>query len=81
MAEHRELIHKIGVTGGKVEDRIANAAHDATYLLADVEVVASYKWAEINRTNLENLFHRIFAPAQFDLTIHDRFGHPVRPQE
>ena len=81
VAEHRELIHKIGVTGGKVETRIANAAHDATYLLADVEVVASYKLAEINRTKLENLFHRIFVAAQLDLTIHDRFGHPVRPQE
>lgn len=81
IAEHRELIHKIGVTGGKVESRIANASHDATYLLADVEVVASYKLAGINRTKLENLFHRIFAPAQLDLTIHDRFGNPVRPRE
>jgi hypothetical protein len=81
VAEHHELIHKIGVTGGRVEARIANAAHDATYLLADVEVVASYKLAGINRTKLENLFHRIFAPAQLDLTIHDRFGHPVRPRE
>jgi len=78
---HRQLIHKIGVTGGKVETRIANAAHDATYLLADVEVVASYKLADINRAKLENLFHRIFAPAQLDLTIQDRFGHPVRPRE
>lgn len=81
VAEHRELIHKIGVTGGKVESRIANAAHDATYLLADVEVVASYKLASVNRTKLEGIFHRIFAPAQLDLTIHDRFGHPVRPRE
>ncbi|WP_339812808.1 GIY-YIG nuclease family protein [Paenibacillus sp. FSL R7-0189] len=81
VSQHRELIHKIGVTGGKVETRIANAAHDATYLLADVEVVASYKLVGINRTKLEGLFHRIFAPAQLDLTIHDRFGHPVRPQE
>lgn len=81
IAEHRELIHKIGVTGGKVESRIANASLDATYLLADVEVVASYKLAGINRTKLENLFHRIFAPAQLDLTIHDRFGNPVRPRE
>lgn len=81
VAEHRELIHKIGVTGGKVETRIANAAYDATYLLADVEIVASYKLADINRTKLENLFHRIFAPAQLDLTIHARFGHPVRPRE
>lgn len=81
VAEHRELIHKIGVTGGKVETRIANAAKDATYLLADVEVVATYKLAGINRTKMENLFHRIFAPAQLDLTIDDRFGNPVRPRE
>lgn len=81
VTEHRELIHKIGVTGGKVETRIANAAHDATYLLADVEIVATYKLASINRTKLENLFHRIFAPAQLDLEILDRFGHPVRPRE
>ncbi|MBD7965953.1 GIY-YIG nuclease family protein [Fictibacillus norfolkensis] len=81
VAEHRKLIHKIGVTGGKVETRIANAAHAATYLLADVEVIASYKLAGINRTKLESIFHRIFAPAQLDLTIHDRFGRPVRPKE
>ena len=69
VAEHRQLIHKIGVTGGKVETRIANAAHDATYLLAEVEVIATYKLADINRAKLENIFHRIFAPAQLDLTI------------
>jgi hypothetical protein len=81
IAEHRELIHKIGVTGGKVETRIANAKHDSTYLLADVEVVASYKLAGIIRTKLEGLFHRIFAAAQLDITIYDRFGHPVKPKE
>jgi len=81
VAEHRELVHKIGVTGGKVAARIANAANDATYLLADVEVIATYKLADINRTKLESIFHRIFAPAQLDLTIQDRFGHPVHPRE
>ncbi|PGX73774.1 GIY-YIG nuclease family protein [Priestia megaterium] len=81
VAENRKLIHKIGVTGGKVEKRIANAANDATYLLADVEVVATYKLAGINRMKLEGIFHRIFAPAQLNLTIHDRFGHPVQPKE
>ena len=81
VVEHREVVHKIGVTGGKVENRIANAAHDATYLLADVEVVATYKLVGINRVGLENLFHRIFAPAQLDLTIEDRFGNPVKPRE
>lgn len=81
IAANRQLIHKIGVTGGRVETRIANAAKDATYLLADVEIVASYTLYNINRTKLENLIHRIFEPARLDLTIHDRFGNPVKPKE
>lgn len=81
VAAHRELIHKIGVTGGKVETRIANAKHEATYLLAEVEIVATYKLAGINRRKLENLFHRLFTAAQLDLTLQDRFGNPVKPKE
>lgn len=81
VAENRELIHKIGVTGGKVETRIANAASDATYLLADVITVGTFKLAGVNRVKLENLLHRVFAPAQINITIEDRFGKPVRPRE
>ena len=81
IAKHRELIHKIGVTSGKVETRIAGAHKDATYLLADVEVVATYKLHNLNRTKLENIFHRLFGAAQLDLTIEDRFGNPVKPKE
>ncbi len=81
VSEHRELIHKIGVTGGRVETRIANAEKDATYLLADVEVVATYTLHNLNRIRLENIFHRLFGAAQLDLTIEDRFGHPVKPRE
>jgi hypothetical protein len=81
VAAHRELIHKIGVTGGTVEARIANAAQDATYLLAGVEIVATYKLFNINRTKLENLIHRVFNPARLDFVIDDRFGNPVRPRE
>ncbi|WP_417034389.1 GIY-YIG nuclease family protein [Comamonas kerstersii] len=81
VSEHRDIIHKIGVTGGKVETRIANAEHDSTYLLAKVEVVATYKLAGINRSRMESLFHRLFAPARLSITINDRFGHPVQPEE
>lgn len=81
VAAHRDLIHKIGVTGGSVEARIAAAPKDATYLLADVEVVATYQLHNLNRTRLENIFHRVFAPAQLDLVIEDRFGNPVKPRE
>jgi len=81
VAEHRDVLHKIGVTGGKVETRIANAENEATYLLAEVKVVATFKLAGINRVKLENLFHRIFGPAQLDIVINDRFGKPVKPKE
>ncbi len=78
---HRELIHKIGVTGGTVETRLAGARNDSTYLLAEVEVVATYTLHNLNRVKLENLFHRLFGAAQLDLTIEDRFGNPVKPRE
>ena len=78
---NRELIHKIGVTGGEVDARIINAVLDPTYLLAEVEIVATYRLFNINRSRLENLLHRVFAAARLDLVIHDRFGQPVRPRE
>lgn len=81
VAANREVLHKIGVTGGDVQKRIANAKLDATFLLADVEVVATYTLYNINRTKLENLIHRIFEPARLNIEIKDRFGNPVTPRE
>lgn len=81
VAANREVLHKIGVTGGDVARRIANAKLDATFLLADVEIVATYTLYNINRTKLENLIHRIFEPARLDIEIKDRFGNPVIPRE
>lgn len=79
--DNRQVLHKIGVTSGKVERRIANARLDATFLLADVEIVATYELFNINRIKLENLVHRIFDPARLDIEIKDRFGNPVVPRE
>ncbi|MFA9203242.1 MAG: GIY-YIG nuclease family protein [Flavobacteriales bacterium] len=81
IAQHRELIHKIGVTGGRVETRITGADKDPTYLLADVEIVATYQLHNLNRVKMEKLFHRLFAAAQLELTLQDRFGNPVKPKE
>jgi hypothetical protein len=81
VSEHRMLIHKIGVTGGRVETRIADAENQATYLLAPVEIVATYRLHNINRAKMENVFHRLFSAVQLDLTIEDRFGKPVKPRE
>lgn len=81
VAANREVLHKIGVTGGEVARRVANAKLDPTFLMADVEIVATYTLFNINRTKLENLIHRIFDPARLDIEIKDRFGNPVVPRE
>ncbi len=81
VAKNREIIHKIGVTGGDVKKRIANAENDPTFLLAPVEIVATYELYNINRVKLEKLLHRFFESARLDIQIKDRFGKPVVPRE
>jgi hypothetical protein len=82
VAEHRDVLHKIGVTGqSKVAARVADAKNDPTFLLADVEVVATYDLYNINRVKLENVIHRVFDPARLNIEIMDRFGKPVVPRE
>jgi hypothetical protein len=76
------VLHKIGVTGGNnVATRFSNAKNDPTFLLADVEVVATYDLYNINRVKLENLIHRVFGPARLKIEIMDRFGKPIVPRE
>lgn len=79
--EHRDVIHKIGVTSGDVNKRITNAKLDPTFLMADVEVIATYELSNINRARLENLIHRFFEPARLNVEIKDRFGNPIIPRE
>jgi T5orf172 domain len=81
VAANRDVLHKIGVTGGDVARRIANARLDPTFLMADVEIVATYELYNINRTRLEHLIHRIFDSARLDIEIKDRFGQPIVPRE
>jgi hypothetical protein len=81
VAEHRTVIHKIGVTGSDVKQRVANAKKDPTYLLADVEIVATYKLANVNPRKLETLLQRFFSRARLDMELKDRFGGQVEPRE
>ncbi len=81
VAERREVLHKIGVTGGPLERRFVNASKDPTFLMADVELVASYRLVDINRSALENLLHRFFSSARLEISVLDRFGQPIRPRE
>src|SRR3954467_1568814 len=79
--EHRDVIHKIGVTGGDTRKRLVNAKLDPTFLMADVEIVATYELSNIHRARLENLIHTFFESARLNITITDRFGNPIVPRE
>ena len=79
--ENRNVVHKIGVTGGDVEKRIANAKNDPTFLMADVEIIATYKLANISRAKLENIIHKFFGAAKLNIEIKDRFGKLVKARE
>lgn len=79
--ENRDVVHKIGVTGGDVKKRLTNIKNDPTFLMADVEIIATYKLANISRTKLENIIHKFFGAAKLDIEIKDRFGKPVKARE
>lgn len=82
IAEVRNILHKIGVTSQDVKRRVADARNDATFLLADVDIVATYELRNLSRTKIESLLHRFFDAARpSGLTITDRFGKKVHPRE
>ena len=81
VAANRDILHKIGVTGGSVQRRIANARLEPTFLMADVDIVATYELYNINRAKLEAVIHKVFGAARLDIEIKDRFGQPTTPKE
>lgn len=64
-----ENLYKIGFTTTTVEQRIQNARNESTYLMADVEVVCTYRVYNVNVQKLENLIHTFFHTARFHLTV------------
>ena len=82
IAENRMILHKIGVTSQQVARRIADARNDATFLMAPVEVVATYELKNLSRSKVENLLHRFFEVARpAELSVTDRLGKKIHPRE
>ncbi|ATF17100.1 GIY-YIG nuclease family protein [Phaeobacter gallaeciensis] len=80
---HRDILHKIGVTSQDVKRRVADAKNDPTFLLAPVEIVATYRLGNLPRERVEKLLHRFFEAARpAKLTVPDRFGNKMHhPKE
>lgn len=74
-------LHKIGFSRGSVEKRIANAVNEPTYLMAPVEVVASYRLYNLKASALEHLLHRVFGQARLDIGQVGKDGRSYAPAE
>lgn len=57
-----------------VEQRIANAEHDPTYLMAPVKIVATYKVVNMNSQMFEDLIHQLLMSVQFQVYVYDEQG-------
>lgn len=74
-------LHKIGFSTTPVSQRIKNAAHEPTYLMAPVEVVADYRVYNMRPSVLERLIHRIFSDVRLDLSQVGPHGTNYNPSE
>ena len=74
-------LHKIGFSRGPVEQRIAGAENSPTYLMAPVEVVATYRTYNLRPSALEHLLHRVFASVRLDAAVVSDVDAPVEPSE
>jgi len=74
-------LYKIGFTTQSVEQRIANAANEPTYLMAPVMIIATYKVVNMNSQKFEDLVHQLLKPVQFQVTVYDEKGFEHQPQE
>lgn len=74
-------LYKIGFSTKTVEERIANAGHDPTYLMAPVRIVAEYKVVNMHSQKFEDLIHQLLRSVQFHVTVVDDFGVSHEPKE
>lgn len=74
-------LYKIGFTTNDVEQRIANAENEPTYLMAQVKIVATYKVINLNSQKFEDMVHQLLKPVQFQVSVFDDEGVEHQPQE
>lgn len=74
-------LYKVGFSRGPVEKRITRAEHEPTYLMAPVEIIASYRTYNLKASALEHLLHRVFAQARLQVSQIGKDGRSYEPSE
>ena len=67
-------LYKIGFSTNRVEERVANAEHEPTYLMAPVEIVSTYKIVNMHSQKFEDLVHQVLAEVNFRFKVADDKG-------
>jgi hypothetical protein len=74
-------LHKIGYCTTSVEQRIANAKFDPTFLMSEVKIIQIYEIHNVNPQKFENLIHSFFRKRCLDISIVDLNGENTKPKE
>lgn len=74
-------LYKIGFSTTSVEERIKNAAQQTTYLMADVDIKATYKCYNMSPQRFEQLIHTFFGKACLNVDVFDNRGQRYAPRE
>ncbi len=74
-------LYKIGFSTTIVAERIKNAANEPTYLMADVQIIASYKCYNLDAQKFENLIHSFFGKVCLNIDAHNNSGSRHAPKE
>jgi len=76
-----EHLYKIGFSTTSVENRIANAENEPTYLMSAVKIIAEFEAYDMSPQKFEKLIHRFFAEVCVDLKVADNKGKMHHPRE
>lgn len=74
-------LHKIGFSTTAVEQRIANAENEPTYLMSAVKTIAVFEAYNMTPQKFEKLIHRFFSEVCVDLKVADNKGKIHQPRE
>lgn len=74
-------LYKIGFTINSVEERVSNAVHEPTYLMAPVQIMLTAQIVNMNSHIFEQLVHQVFNAVQFQVKVYDDEGAEHVPSE
>ena len=74
-------LYKIGYSKVPIKERVKSASNEPTYLMADVQIISTFKCYNVDPHKFEQLLHRFFANVCLNVDIYDNAGRRITPRE